>query len=48
MSRKKTKSQIRGSKGAKYYQSNKANRYLSYWCSMVVVNNGGTNTKILV
>ena len=30
---KKTQSQIRGSKGAKYYQSNKANWYV-YWCSM--------------
>ena len=31
---KKTQSQIRGSKGAKYYQSNKVNRYYEYWCSM--------------
>ena len=31
---KKTQSQIRGSKGAKYYQSNKSNRYYKYWCSM--------------
>ena len=31
---KKNKNQIRGSKGAKYYQSNKANRYYEYWCSM--------------
>ena len=30
---KKTQSQIRGSKGAKYYQSNKANWYVQ-WCSM--------------
>jgi len=30
---KKTQSQIRGSKGAKYYQSNKAQSYLGYWCS---------------
>ena len=30
---KKTQSQIRGSKGAKYYQSNKANGYI-HWCSM--------------
>ena len=30
---KKTQSQIRGSKGAKYYQSNKALTYLGYWCS---------------
>ena len=31
---KKTQSQIRGSKGAKYYQSNKASGYYKYWCSM--------------
>ena len=31
---KKNQNQIRGSKGAKYYQSNKANRYYEYWCSM--------------
>ena len=31
---KKTQSQIRGSKGNKYYQSNKASRYYTYWCSM--------------
>ena len=31
---KKTQSQIRGSKGNKYYQSNKANRYYGHWCSM--------------
>ena len=31
---KKTQSQIRGSKGAKYYQSNKHNNYYQYWCSM--------------
>ena len=31
---KKTQSQIRGSKGAKYYQSNKAYTYYGYWCSM--------------
>ena len=30
---KKTQSQIRGSKGAKYYQSNKSNGYYKYWCS---------------
>ena len=30
---KKNQNQIRGSKGAKYYQSNKANGYM-YWCSM--------------
>ena len=31
---KKTQSQIRGSKGNKYYQSNKHNGYYGYWCSM--------------
>ena len=30
---KKNQNQIRGSKGAKYYQSNKAYSYLGYWCS---------------
>ena len=30
---KKNQNQIRGSKGAKYYQSNKAYTYLGYWCS---------------
>ena len=30
---KKTQAQIRGSKGNKYYQSNKANWY-GHWCSM--------------
>ena len=30
---KKTQSQIRGSKGSKYYQSFKAQDYLGYWCS---------------
>ena len=30
---KKTQSQIRGSKGAKYYQSNKVSTWLGYWCS---------------
>ena len=30
---KKNQGQIRGSKGAKYYQSNKALSYLGYWCS---------------
>ena len=30
---KKNQGQIRGSKGAKYYQSNKASRYIGYWCS---------------
>ena len=31
---KKSSNQIRGSKGAKYYQSNKASGYYVYWCSM--------------
>ena len=31
---KKNQGQIRGSKGAKYYQSNKHNNYYQYWCSM--------------
>ena len=31
---KKTQGQIRGSKGAKYYQSNKASGYYEHWCSM--------------
>jgi len=31
---KKNQNQIRGSKGAKYYQSNKAYKYYGYWCSM--------------
>ena len=30
---KKNQNQIRGSKGAKYYQSNKINKWLGYWCS---------------
>ena len=30
---KKNQNQIRGSKGAKYYQSNKANTWIGYWCS---------------
>ena len=30
---KKNQNQIRGSKGAKYYQSNKTQTYLGYWCS---------------
>ena len=30
---KRNQGQIRGSKGAKYYQSNKAQSYLGYWCS---------------
>ena len=31
---KKNQNQIRGSKGAKYYQSNKHNNCYQYWCSM--------------
>ena len=31
---KKTQAQIRGTKGKKYYQSNKASMYYDYWCSM--------------
>ena len=31
---KKNQGQIRGSKGNKYYQSNKAYSYYRYWCSM--------------
>ena len=31
---KKNQNQIRGSKGAKYYQSNKASEYYDHWCSM--------------
>ena len=31
---KKTQGQIRGKKGAKYYQSNKASGYYDHWCSM--------------
>ena len=31
---KKNQNQMRGSKGAKYYQSNKAYTYYGYWCSM--------------
>ena len=31
---KKKQNQIRGSKGAKYYQSNKASGYYEHWCSM--------------
>ena len=30
---KKNQNQIRGIKGAKYYQSNKANSYMGYWCT---------------
>ena len=30
---KKNQNQMRGSKGAKYYQSNKASTYIGYWCS---------------
>ena len=31
---KKNQNQMRGSKGNKYYQSNKHNGYYGYWCSM--------------
>ena len=31
---KRNQNQIRGSKGAKYYQSNKHNNCYQYWCSM--------------
>ena len=31
---KKNQGQIRGTKGAKYYQSNKSSGYYKYWCSM--------------
>ena len=31
---KKTKSQVRGIKGHKYYQSNRASRWYVYWCGM--------------
>ena len=31
---KKTQTQIRGVKGNKYYQSNKASGYYGHWCSM--------------
>jgi len=31
---KKNQNQMRGSKGAKYYQSNKVSGYYKYWCSM--------------
>ena len=31
---KKNQNQIRGTKGAKYYQSNKVSRYYEHWCSM--------------
>ena len=31
---KKNQGQIRGSKGAKYYQSNKSSGYYKYWCSL--------------
>jgi len=31
---KKNSNQIRGTKGKKYYQSNKVSRYYKHWCSM--------------
>jgi hypothetical protein len=30
---KKNQNQIRGIRGAKYYQSNKATKYMGYWCA---------------
>ena len=30
---KKNQNQIRGSKGAKYYQSNKVSKWLGHWCT---------------
>ena len=33
-SNKQTKAQVRGVKGHKYYQSNRASRYYVYWCGM--------------
>ena len=33
-SNKQTKAQVRGVKGSKYYQSNKASRWYVYWCGM--------------
>ena len=33
-SNKQTKAQVRGVKGHKYYQSNKASRWYVYWCGM--------------
>ena len=33
-SEKRTQGQIRGTKGNKYYQSNKASGYYDHWCSM--------------
>ena len=32
--RKRNQNQMRGSKGNKYYQSNKASGYYKHWCSM--------------
>ena len=32
--RKRTQNQMRGSKGSRYYQSNKVSGYYKYWCSM--------------
>jgi len=31
---KQTKNQVRGVKGSKYYQSNRASRWYVYWCGM--------------
>ena len=45
---KKNQDQIRGTKGNKYYQSNKAVAIISIGVVWVVVKNGGNNTQILV
>jgi hypothetical protein len=45
---KKNQNQIRGIKGHKYYQSNKATSYWSIGVLQVVVKNGLMTTKILV
>ena len=44
---KKNQNQIRGSKGAKYYQSNKSSGYYKYWCSMGCRDAWWINIKIL-
>ena len=45
---KKTQSQIRGSKGAKYYQSNKSSGYYSIGAVWAVVKLGFNKMQILV
>jgi hypothetical protein len=45
---KKNQNQIRGSKGAKYYQSNKSSSITNIGVAWVVVTLGGLNIKILV